>query len=125
MIYGGDGLGHLPADAKGRGKAVFIPFVLPGERVEARVVETRPGFARAKLDRVLTPAVGRAKPVCQYFTCCGGCHYQHANYDAQLRLKADTLRETLRRTAKVELEQEIQVHPSEPWAYRNRTRMRL
>ena len=125
MVYGGEGLGRLPSDAKGRGKAVFVPFVLPGEQVEALIVEARSGFARAKLDRVLAPAAERTEPGCQYFARCGGCHYQHATYHAQLRFKTDILRETLRRTAKVALEQEIQVHASEPWAYRNRTRMRL
>ncbi len=42
-----------------------------------------------------------------------------------MRYKAEILRETLRRTAKLELTQEIQVHGSQPWNYRNRTRMRV
>ena len=92
------------------GKAAFVPFVIPGEQVEASPVETRPGFVRAKLDKVLTPSPDRIEPGCPYFERCGGCHYQHINYDAQLRYKAEILRETLRRTAKLELAQEIQVH---------------
>ncbi len=102
-----------------------MPFVIPGEQVEASPVETRPGFVRAKLDKVLAPSPERIEPGCPYFQRCGGCHYQHINYDAQLRYKAEILRETLRRTAKIELAQEIQVHPSQPWNYRNRTRMRV
>ena len=39
--------------------------------------------------------------------------------------KAEILRETLRRTAKLELQHEIQLHPSTPWNYRNRTRMHV
>ena len=42
-----------------------------------------------------------------------------------MRYKADILRETLRRTAKLELAQEIQLHASPPWNYRNRTRMQV
>jgi 23S rRNA (uracil1939-C5)-methyltransferase len=125
LIYGGDGLGRLPADDQGPGKAVFVPFVLPGEQVEASVIESRPGFLRAKLDKVLTPSPDRRVPVCPYFGGCGGCHYQHMKYEAQLRHKADILRETLRRTAKLELQHEIQLHPSPPWNYRNRTRMQV
>ena len=125
LIYGGDGLSHLPPDEHGKGKTVFLPFVIPGEQVEATVVESRPGFARAKLDRVLTPSPERMDPPCPYFARCGGCHYQHIDYDAQLRYKADILRETLRRTAKLELEQDIQLHSAEPCNYRNRTRMRV
>ncbi len=48
LVYGGDGLARLPADEHGRGKTVFVPFVLPGEQVEASVVESRPGFVRAR-----------------------------------------------------------------------------
>ena len=125
LIYGGDGLARLPADDQGRGKTVFVPFVLPGEQVEATVVESRPGFARAQMDKVLTPSPERTAPQCPYFTRCGGCHYQHIGYDAQLRCKAEILRETLRRTAKLELDREIQVHSAEPWNYRNRTRLRV
>jgi 23S rRNA (uracil1939-C5)-methyltransferase len=125
LVYGGDGLARMPADEQGRGKTVFVPFVLPGEQVEVSVIESRSGFARAKLDKVLTPSPDRVAPDCPYFGGCGGCHYQHMNYEAQLRHKAEILRETLRRTAKLELQHEIQLHPSPPWNYRNRTRMHV
>ncbi len=125
MVYGGDGLARLPADDKGRGKTVFLSFVIPGEEVEATLTESRSGFARAKLDRVLTSSPDRVDPGCPYFARCGGCHYQYISYEAQLRFKGDILRETLRRTAKVELTKDLQIHPSEPWNYRNRTRMRI
>jgi 23S rRNA (uracil1939-C5)-methyltransferase len=125
LVYGGEGLARLPADANGPGKTVFVPFVIPGEQVEASPVETRPGFVRAGLDRVLTPSPDRIEPHCPYFGRCGGCHYQHINYDAQLRYKVEILRETLRRTAKLDLALEIQVHAVKPWNYRNRTRLRV
>ena len=125
LVYGGDGLARLPADTHGRGKTVFLPFVIPGEQVEARITESRPGFARAQVNSVLTPSPDRVVPQCPYFGSCGGCQYQHIDYPAQLRFKSEILRETLRRTAKLEFDQEIELHPSEPWNYRNRTRMRL
>jgi len=125
LVYGGDGLARLPADEHGPGKAVFVPFVLPGEEVEASVLQGRSGFVRASLDRVLVPSADRVEPGCPYFGRCGGCHYQHIDYAAQLRHKAEILRETLRRTAKLDLRQDIVLHSSEPWAYRNRTRMHV
>ena len=125
LVYGGDGLARLPADEHGPGKAVFVPFVLPGEEIEASVLQGRSGFVRASLDRVLVPSADRVEPGCPYFGRCGGCHYQHIDYAAQLRHKAEILRETLRRTAKLDLRQDIVLHSSEPWAYRNRTRMHV
>lgn len=125
LIYGGDGLARLPADAHGPGKAVFLSFVLEGERVEAVLLEQKPGFARARVERLLQPSPERVEPACPYFTQCGGCHYQHARYEYQLAVKTAILRESLRRTAKVELPGEIRIHPSPPWNYRNRSRLRL
>jgi 23S rRNA (uracil1939-C5)-methyltransferase len=125
LIYGGDGLARLPADAHGRGKAAFLPFVLANERVDARLIEEKPGFARAALDHILEASLERVQPGCPYFTRCGGCHYQHSNYGHQLEIKASILKENLRRTAKLELEPELQLHRSPAWNYRNRTRLRL
>jgi 23S rRNA (uracil1939-C5)-methyltransferase len=130
LIYGGDGLARLPAGSpsnkdQGRGKAVFIPFVLSGEKVEAALTEEKPGFARAQASKIIEPSPHRILPPCPYFTRCGGCHYQHATYDHQLEIKKEILRENLRRIAKLELPCKIQVHPSPPWNYRNRSRLQV
>src|ERR1700719_1218167 len=125
MIYGGDGLGHLPADEKGRGKAVFVPIVLSGEKIEATLTEQKPGFARARPDSILEPSPHRIQPGCPYFEHCGGCHYQHSSYEHQVKIKKEILRETPRRTAKQELSVDIQVHPSPPWNDRNRSRLQV
>ena len=125
LIYGGDGLARLPADDRGRGKAVFVPFVLGGEKIEASLTEQKPGFARAKVDAILTGSTHRVEAACPYFTRCGGCHYQHTNYEHQLEIKKEILRETLRRTAKVEVPVEIEVHASPAWNYRNRSRLQV
>jgi len=130
LIYGGDGLARLPAASPGnkdhsRGKAVFVPFVLAGENIEAALTEEKPGFARARAEKIVEPSAHRVVPLCPHFGSCGGCHYQHANYEPQLEVKKEILRENLRRMAKIELECEIQVHPSPPWNYRNRSRLQV
>ena len=51
--------------------------------------------------------------------------YQHAGYEHQLEIKKEILRESLRRTAKLELPFDIEVHPSPPWNYRNRSRLQV
>ncbi len=122
LIYGGDGLARLPADDQGRGKAVFIPFVLEGEIVDASLTEQKPGFARGSADDILNSSAQRTEARCPYFTNCGGCHYQHSNYQHQLEIKAAILRENLRRIAKLELNIELQIHSSPEWSYRNRSR---
>ena len=125
LIYGGDGLARLPSDEHGRGKAVFVPFSVPGEVVEAKLTEQKPGFARAMIDDVITASTARVDPGCEYFTRCGGCHYQHISYESQVAFKAEILRENFLRLAKVDLPREIQVHNSPPWEYRNRSRFQI
>jgi 23S rRNA (uracil1939-C5)-methyltransferase len=135
LIYGGDGLARLPPTSpkdaspdnkdRGRGKAVFVPFVLAAEKIDASITEEKPGFARAHANTIIEPSPHRVPPPCPHFTRCGGCHYQHAAYDHQLEIKKEILRENLRRIAKLELQCEIQLHPSPPWNYRNRSRLQV
>lgn len=125
LVYGGDGLARLPADEHGRGKAVFLPFVLEGEKVDASLVEDKRSFARAQADRIIEASAHRLEPHCPYFRRCGGCHYQHASHGQQLEIKAAIVKENLRRIAKLELDTELVVHPSPEWNYRNRTRLKI
>ncbi|MBO0910968.1 MAG: class I SAM-dependent RNA methyltransferase [Acidobacteria bacterium] len=125
LVYGGDGLARFPADENGRAKAVFVPFSIDGEEVEGGIVDEKPGFARARIEKIRTPSADRVTPPCPYFFDCGGCQYQHARYQHQLSAKSAILVETLRRTARLELPREFEVHPSPEWNYRNRTRLKV
>ncbi|MGA7646409.1 MAG: class I SAM-dependent RNA methyltransferase [Terriglobales bacterium] len=130
LIYGGDGLARTAAGAHepsldGRSLTVFVPFVLPGERVEVDVRQEKPGFARGSVTQLIEASPDRVEARCPYFRQCGGCHYQHISYPRQLEFKAAILRETLQRIAKIELKSEIRIHASPPWNYRNRTRLQV
>jgi 23S rRNA (uracil1939-C5)-methyltransferase len=119
LVYGGDGLARLD------GQVVFVPLVLPGERVAVEAVEQKPGIVRSKLTQVLEASTERVTPACPYFGRCGGCHYQHAGYETQLALKRAILAETLRRVGKFEPPAEIGIVASEPWHYRNRAQLHI
>ncbi len=119
LIYGGEGLGHHD------GSTVFVPFVLPAERVSAEPVEQKKKFVRARMERVLDPSPERVVPRCPHFGVCGGCDYQHAPYESQLRYKAAILRETLGRIGRIEWPGEIKEHASPPWGYRNRAQWKV
>jgi 23S rRNA (uracil1939-C5)-methyltransferase len=125
LIYGGDGLARLAADEQGRRKAVFLPFVLEGERVDATIYQQKRGYARGRAGKILEASPHRVEASCPYFERCGGCHYQHARYEHQLEIKAAALKENLLRIAKLELPTDVKIHPSPPWHYRNRSRLKL
>ena len=114
LIYGGDGLARLPADDHGRREAVFMPFVLAEEVVEASLLEQKRSFARGWPQTILEPSRYRIGPSCPYFGSCGGCHYQHADYEHQLAIKEAILKENLQRIAKVELDTQLKIHASPP-----------
>ena len=119
LVYGGDGLAHH------EGSTVFVPFVLPAERVEVTAVEQKKKFVRARVEKMLAPSPERALPPCPHFGVCGGCHYQHIPYAAQLAYKTEILRETLRRLGRIEWAGEIAAHASPPWGYRNRAQWKI
>jgi len=117
-IYGGAGLAHEA------GMAVFVPFTLPGETVEARLTGGAATFGNAELIEVLEASPARVAARCAHFGACGGCQYQHSDYATQVAMKVEILRETLERAGLSELP-EIQPHAAEAWGYRNRIRLRV
>jgi 23S rRNA (uracil1939-C5)-methyltransferase len=119
LIYGGDGL------ARHEGATVFVPFVLPSERVTVESVDRKKDFVRGNVVRVIEPSPERIDPLCPHFGVCGGCDYQHISYEAQLRYKSDILRETLRRTGKIDWTGGIKTHAADPWKYRNRAQWKV
>jgi 23S rRNA (uracil1939-C5)-methyltransferase len=119
LIYGGEGLAHHD------GSTVFVPFVLPAERIAAAPVEQKKKFIRARVERLLEPSPDRASARCPHFGVCGGCDYQHIPYESQLKFKTEILRETLRRIGRIEWLGEITAHASPPWAYRNRAQWKV
>jgi len=119
LIYGGEGLAHHD------GSTIFVPFVLPAERIAAATVEQKKKFIRARVERMLQPSPNRASARCPHFGVCGGCDYQHIPYDSQLKYKTEILGETLRRIGRIEWPGEITTHASPPWAYRNRAQWKV
>jgi tRNA/tmRNA/rRNA uracil-C5-methylase (TrmA/RlmC/RlmD family) len=91
LAFGGEGV------ARHHAFVIFVPFVIPGEVVEAEITEVKKQFARARLIQVLEPASNRVVPRCPYFGACGGCQYQHLDYPAQLQVKQRQITELIRR----------------------------
>ncbi len=92
---------RLGADMEGichhEGQAVFVPGALPGEALEAHVVQARPTYAHAKLIRLITPSPERRKPFCPVYDQCGGCSCQHMAYETTLAAKREQVLSNLNR----------------------------
>jgi 23S rRNA (uracil1939-C5)-methyltransferase len=107
LVYGGNGLGRLET-----GHAVFVPNVLPGERVVVTVRKKKKGFFEARLVKVLTPASDRISPPCIGEKQCTGATWPHIAYPAQLRFKQEILLDSLRRIGGMEPRQQLSIIPS-------------
>jgi 23S rRNA (uracil1939-C5)-methyltransferase len=91
VAFGGKGV------ARTNGKAVFVPYVIDGETVSATITHTHKKFLEAEPENIIAASPHRTEPRCPYFGRCGGCVYQHIEYEHQLALKWRQVKETLRR----------------------------
>lgn len=120
-VYGGECMGRLPD-----GRAVFVPYSLPGEQVRIELVEEKRGFARARLVEVVRPSVERIQPKCVHFGVCGGCQFQHTGYENQLKLKKAVVIDQLERIGGIANPPVDDVVPSPAaWNYRNTVQFHL
>ncbi len=120
IVYGGKGLGRID------GKVVFVPFVIDGEKVEVDIKKEKKSIVEAQLKRVLKKSPFRRKPLCKYFTVCGGCDLQHIDYNHQIDIKKENLNESLRRIGRIEHIPDIKTVLSEKeFFYRNRAQFKI
>lgn len=97
MAAGGRGLGFF------RDKAVFVPYTIPGEAIQAEITGERRGALFAAGLRFQALSADRAQPRCPHFGPggCWSCQWQHIEYPAQLLLKQDVLADQLSRLGKL------------------------
>jgi 23S rRNA (uracil1939-C5)-methyltransferase len=115
MAHGGAALGRDHV-----GRVVFVPGGIPGEMVRVRPVQVKERHAHAELLEVIEPSPDRVEPRCPHYGVCGGCHYQHIDYAAQLRFKTDVVRDQLGRVGHfTEPPVELTLASPVQWQYRN------
>ncbi|GAB4149736.1 MAG: 23S rRNA (uracil(1939)-C(5))-methyltransferase RlmD [Planctomycetota bacterium] len=107
------------------GLAVFVPFAAPGDRVIARIETVEQNRATARLERVLEPSSHRREARCRHFGDCGGCHFQHVDYEAQLEAKRTFVEDALARIGGIEDAGEIPIESAAEWRYRSRTQLKV
>ncbi|WP_183097605.1 class I SAM-dependent RNA methyltransferase [Nocardioides pelophilus] len=126
VAHGGHCVARLP---QGDGdRVVFVRHALPGERVVVEITEGTEGdrFWRGDAVEVLAPSPDRVVAPCPYAGPgqCGGCDFQHASLPAQRALKAQVVREQLRRLAGLEVEVVVEAVPGDTAGLGWRTRQR-
>ena len=119
VAHGGEAIGRH------EGRIFFVPYGLPGETVVAEIVEEKQDYARAEIVELVETSPDRVTAPCAYFGRCGGCQWQHASYEAQLRFKRGIVAEQLRRIGRFEDADRLvlpTIGMADPWHYRNHAR---
>ncbi|MBN1136577.1 MAG: 23S rRNA (uracil(1939)-C(5))-methyltransferase RlmD [Anaerolineae bacterium] len=122
MAHGGAALGRY------KGQTIFVPHTIPGERVRAELIESHAHWARARLLEVLDASPDRITPPCPYFgpDRCGGCHFQHIRYEAQVDFKRRVVIDQLGRIGGLaDASVQEAIGAAEPWRYRNHVQFSL
>ena len=96
LASGGSCVGTIQSPEEYAGKKAFIPYTVPGEVVEARIIQNKRAFVNAELVSIASPSGERASPACPVFGSCGGCDLQHIELQSQRRLKGVMVEDLLR-----------------------------
>lgn len=88
--------------AKIDGKVIFAEMAVPGDVVDVEMRKSKKSFAEGVIAELKTPSHLRITPKCSHFGVCGGCKWQHINYDEQLRFKRKIVADAFERIGKID-----------------------
>jgi tRNA/tmRNA/rRNA uracil-C5-methylase (TrmA/RlmC/RlmD family) len=120
IAFGGDGVARSE-----EGAVVFVPFTACGDTVDVRITSAQRTFLRGEVVEVVEAGPGRVSPPCPYFGSCGGCAYQHLEYEKELSAKVSQLGDSLTRLGGLsDFPDPDPVFPSpRVYGYRNKIRL--
>lgn len=105
---------------EGQSQCVEVPFSMPGDEVEVRLFKKQRGTYQSQPLEWLYLSEQRVTPRCRHFGHCGGCRWQHVDYQDQLKQKEAWIHRYLSPF----LQNETVWHPilpcHPPWYYRNK-----
>ena len=113
----GEGIAHLG------GMTLFVPYLLPGERANVKILKVKGNIAYARAEEILTPAEERVRPQCPVFYRCGGCQLQHLRYRNQLKFKTGLVRDTLKKIGNIEASVAPCERSDKDYGYRNKLQL--
>ncbi len=117
----------LDAGAEGNAVAryndmvIFIPFVIPGDVCDVRIVSKKRRFYEGRAIRFSKYSEKRIAPLCSHFGICGGCRWQNMSYDEQLYYKHKQVKDSFSRIGHLVFPDILPILPSENvFYYRNK-----
>ena len=120
MTFGVFGVGRIG------GKAVMVPGAVVGDHLDVEIVSERRDYSVAKIREVVRASAERRVAPCPYLPRCGGCDWQHIEYQAQVRFKGEVVARELSHALGIEIDPAglVEQAPAE-FGYRSRIRLRV
>ena len=112
----GEGVGRY------EGKVIFVPNTVTGDRLTAKIIQSKAKFARGKIEQLLTPSPHRIRPGCIVADKCGGCQWQHIDPAYQREAKRQQIIQAFDRIGGLKdvLVHSV-LHTEDPLHYRNKS----
>ncbi len=103
------------------GETVFAVGPVPGDKALIKVFRKRKGFYKGQVMSYLSLSTSRVEPVCSHFAQCGGCKWQHLNYETQLEQKEKVVKDAISRIGKLSVDLWHPIFKADPiYFYRNK-----
>jgi 23S rRNA (uracil1939-C5)-methyltransferase len=81
---------------------IFVPFVVPGDVCDVRIVSRKRRFYEGRAIKFHRYSSDRVEPFCNHFGTCGGCRWQSMAYAEQLRYKQKQVSDNFSRIGHLE-----------------------
>lgn len=103
------------------GEIFMVKDAVPGDRIEAQLFQKKKGVWTGQTQEILTPSPHRTEAPCIHFSLCGGCQWQNLDYEEQLRLKENAVRNVMQRIGGIEIQNFHPILGCDPvYFYRNK-----
>lgn len=114
----------LSNEGKGVGRidnhVIFVEDTVVGDRILARLVRVKKKHSEGKIQEILSPSPHRIRPRCIVADKCGGCQWQHIDYQFQLEIKRNLVIQTLERIGGFNKPPVLEVIGGKDLDYRNK-----
>lgn len=110
--------------ARTEGKTVFVENAVYGETLDAEVTAEKKNFLEARKINTKIKSDYQRKPPCPYFYECGGCSIMDINYETQIKLKKNLIKNALKKSASIVLD-DLEIVASPEFRYRNKIRLQV
>ncbi|MEQ9220934.1 MAG: 23S rRNA (uracil(1939)-C(5))-methyltransferase RlmD [Cyclobacteriaceae bacterium] len=102
-------------------RVLFVAQAVPGDVVDVQITRKKRKFFEGKAIHFHKQSAERQEPFCEHFGTCGGCKWQHMQYEAQLNYKARQVIDNLKKIGKTDLPEPLPILGSaDTTFYRNK-----